>query len=361
MKIRLVLSLTLSFLMVLASLMLNTEVSAELRYQDINASSAIYDELIYLEERGIVGGKYSASHFYPMNPANRGTAIITIALALGLDDTPRDTDFSDVFKFNAYSGLIQSAVDKGIVTGYEDGTFKPLNALTRSHFALFIDRAFGKYLPSNSNIEFKDVPKTLNSYDAIKKLTSAGITTGYADGTFKPNETLTRAHLAIFLYRTVKYLEDKGIEYKDIPISDYKDSDIKRGMSYDSVYELVKNNITSSTKDGRIITNRARYGLSGTTQYLFAKNKGHLGYFSHSFDWSKEKNIPDTVSGLHKMYEEKVIAEFGVPSETFNTNTSNSLLYDSVWDMGEYNISLVTFRNSDTVTVEMKFFDKKKD
>ncbi len=163
------------------------------------------------------------------------------------------------------------------------------------------------------------------------------------------------------MYRTVTYLEGKGVVFKEASNTDYEDSGIKWGMSYDSVYAYVKNNITSSTDNARIITNRARYNLSGATYYLFDENN-ELNYFWHEFDWSKEKNQPNTVSELHKMYEEKVIEEFGVPDLTNTLNNSNFLSYYSAWDMGIYYATLETTKYADgKVTVIMSFFDRKKD
>lgn len=350
MKTRLV---ALIFSVVFASLVFNSEAKAE--WEDYKPSSPIFDEIVYLEERGLL--LYGADIYDALFelPAERRDAISMIAFSLNLDKTSRNTVFSDIPKESSESGLIQSAFEKGIVTGYKDGTFRPNDPVTRGQFAAFIDRAYGKYLPNNSNIEFKDVPKTLSSHDAIKKLAGAGIATGYKDGTFKPDGTLTKEHLATFMYRTVKYLEGKGVVFEKSN-SVYKDSNIKWGMSYDSVYKIVKNNVTRSTQDAGIFTNRARYNLSGTTYYLFDKKNG-LDYYWHEFDWSKEKTIPDTVAELHKMYEEKVIEEFGVPNSTFKTNTSNFLLYDSQWDTGVYTVLLKTTKLDGKITVELSFFD----
>ncbi|MGR7910319.1 S-layer homology domain-containing protein [Lysinibacillus capsici] len=359
MKIRLVLSLTLSFLIVLASLVFNLE--AEAKYEGRKPVSASFKEIIYLEEKGLL--LYSADIYdaFAKSTASRNETISMIALSLNLDDTRRDTVFSDITKVYEQSGLIQSAYEKGIVTGYPDGTFKPAAYVTREELAVFIDRAYGKYLPNNSKTEFKDVPNTRSSYNSIKKLVGAGITTGYNDGTFKPKGLLTKEELAIFMYRTVTYLEGKGVVFKEASNTDYEDSGIKWGMSYDSVYAYVKNNITSSTDNARIITNRARYNLSGATYYLFDENN-ELNYFWHEFDWSKEKNQPNTVSELHKMYEEKVIEEFGVPDLTNTINNSSFLSYYSAWDMGIYYATLETTKYADgKVTVIMSFFDRKKD
>lgn len=138
--------------------------------------------------------------------SNRADAIVEIGKLLGLDGTQRSTQFKDVPKSHYASGYIQSAVDRGIVNGYSDDTFKPANALTRGHLAAFISRAFGENLPSGSTT-FKDVPKNSPYYNAVSQLVAASITTGYDDGTFKLNNQLTKAHLKTFIDRTKQYLD----------------------------------------------------------------------------------------------------------------------------------------------------------
>ncbi|QDQ00165.1 S-layer homology domain-containing protein [Lysinibacillus fusiformis] len=138
--------------------------------------------------------------------SNRAEAIVEIGKLLGLDSTQRETQFKDVPKSHYASGYIQSAVDRGIVSGYPDGTFKPSQELTRAHVAIFISRAFGSKLPTG-NVTFKDVNKDNSAYSAIQQLVAAGITDGYTDGTFKPNNKLTQAHLKTFISRTSSFLK----------------------------------------------------------------------------------------------------------------------------------------------------------
>ena len=138
--------------------------------------------------------------------SNRAEAIVEIGKILGLDGTQRATKFKDVPKNHYASGYIQSAVDKGIVTGYKDGTFKPNASLTRAHVAIFISRAFGSKLPS-SDVSFRDVKSSNSAYSAIQQLVAAGITSGYPDGTFKPTNKLTKTHLKTFISRTDNYLK----------------------------------------------------------------------------------------------------------------------------------------------------------
>ena len=93
--------------------------------------------------------------------------------ALNLDGTQRTTSFSDVSASSKASGYIQSAVKEGIINGYEDGTFKPADTITRVEMAYLLERAFE--LKETSNVSFSDIPQSGNQYEAINKIATAGI------------------------------------------------------------------------------------------------------------------------------------------------------------------------------------------
>ncbi|WP_052344229.1 S-layer homology domain-containing protein [Bacillus ndiopicus] len=139
------------------------------------------------------------------NLATRAEAIVEIAKKLNLDGTQRETQFKDVPRSHWASGYIQSAVDLGIVSGYSDGTFRPSDELTRAHMAVFISRAFGPQLPKGDKT-FKDVTRNNSAYSAIQQLVAANVTSGYPDGTFKPDNKLTRTHLDTFIDKTYRYI-----------------------------------------------------------------------------------------------------------------------------------------------------------
>lgn len=103
----------------------------------------------------------------------------------------------------------------GIIKGYPDGTFKPDQKVTRGHMATFIARAYP--LPAG-NQTFKDVPKGHTAYEAVKQLAKAGITTGYTDGTFKPQTNLSKAHLATFMARAIRYQETGTTALKEMKV-----------------------------------------------------------------------------------------------------------------------------------------------
>lgn len=177
-------------------------------FDDVPTTHPNYKDINYLVENGVLdkGGKYRPNDFI-----TREEAIVMIAKAVGLDGTPRETKFDDVEKNSKNIGYIQSAVDAGIIYGVTSYEFKPNNKLTRLQMSVMLVRAFKLPVEDHYREEvrlFKDV-STFSSFGYyIESIVKAGITNGYSDGTFKPFNPLTRAHMAAFLARTMKHVED---------------------------------------------------------------------------------------------------------------------------------------------------------
>nr|WP_106779819.1 S-layer homology domain-containing protein [Lysinibacillus timonensis] len=179
-------------------------------FEDVPATHDYYDEIMYLLDKNVI----NEAEKYGLNDiVTREEVAVMVSKAVGLDGTPRETNFSDVLKSNPNSGYIQSAYEKGVLGGYPDGTFKPNQKVTRGQMAVFIANAFD--LPDGVQV-FKDVKQGQTGYDQIKKLVAAGITSGYADGTFKPANHLTRAHISLFLVKAMKY--DGTVTYDTNPV-----------------------------------------------------------------------------------------------------------------------------------------------
>lgn len=170
-----------------------------IQFSDVPESHSNYEDIMYLLEMEII----APTKTYGVNDiVTREEVAVMIAKSVGLSGTQRPTKFSDVPEHNPNSGYIQSAVEQGIIKGYDDGTFKPDAKVTRGHMATFIARAFN--LPSG-NQTFKDVPKNSTAYEAVQQLVAAGITNGYDDGTFRPSNRLTKGHISAFLTRAHQY------------------------------------------------------------------------------------------------------------------------------------------------------------
>lgn len=110
--------------------------------------------------------------------------------------------FRDVAASHPFAADISWLSQRGITTGWPDGTFRPQEPVTRAAFAAFLYRMAGcpSYTPPTSS-PFVDVPVTHQFYREIAWAASKGITKGWSDGTFRPEESITRDAIAAFIYR----------------------------------------------------------------------------------------------------------------------------------------------------------------
>lgn len=96
---------------------------------------------------------------------------------------------------------IERAIRLGIASGYQDGSFRPNGTVTRAEFAAFLSRALK--LPSSSvEPEFGDFTQTVKwAKPYIAAVVDAGLINGYADQTFRAGHAITRAELAVIISR----------------------------------------------------------------------------------------------------------------------------------------------------------------
>jgi hypothetical protein len=109
--------------------------------------------------------------------------------------------FSDVETFDRFCVEINWLSQSGITVGFPDGTFRPEGTVTRQAMAAFLWRRAGSPPGPFPDPGFSDVPDTSPFATAIAWLADEGITEGYPDGTFHPNETVSRQAMAAFLWR----------------------------------------------------------------------------------------------------------------------------------------------------------------
>lgn len=173
-----------------------------LGFKDLSNEHIFIDEISYLSSKKIISG-FPDGTFKQGNIVTRAQAAIMIGRALELDgESVNSTQFTDVNAKVTGSGYIAAAAKKGIITGFPDGTFKPNDPVTRAQMAIFIDRAF-TLTPSQTNI-FPDVSPSMTAYQAILNVSANGIAEGYLNGLFGPYQQVTRSQFSAFLARTLE-------------------------------------------------------------------------------------------------------------------------------------------------------------
>ena len=98
--------------------------------------------------------------------------------------------FSDVAGDSWYASYVGFAQKYHIVGGYEDGTFRPDQPVTRAELM----KILAAYFPGETgSASFTDVPETHWAYQAVAFGAGKGFVAGYEDGTFRPDQPVTRA------------------------------------------------------------------------------------------------------------------------------------------------------------------------
>lgn len=177
------------------SLPVNVQVEGPI-FKDLPNANWHTPYIVYLTSKSIVSG-YDNSTIRPNELVTRAQAISMIGRALELDGTKRQTVFSDVASSSFASGYIDAAYKGKIINGFSDGTIRPNQPVTRAEMAIMLANAFS--LVEQGNLSFSDVTSNVSGHEAIRKIATAKITQGFADGTFKPHQFMTRADFSVFV------------------------------------------------------------------------------------------------------------------------------------------------------------------
>ena len=122
------------------------------------------------------------------------------------------TTFNDIDGHWAKNAIIDFAT-KGYINGYEDGTFKPDNSITRAEFVKILNKAFGYTNVGKEN--FSDVNPSDWYYNDICIGVNAGYINGYEDNTFKPDKQITRAEASKIIATALNLKGDGNLNFKD--------------------------------------------------------------------------------------------------------------------------------------------------
>ena len=187
-------------------------------FKDVDKGASWAEEYVEkLASRMVVNGVNNDS-FKPSQLINRGefAAILSRGLGLVAEDTAAK-DFKDVSLSQGFNknGEIAAVVDAGLVKGYEDGTFRPYEEITRDQAAIMISRAID-YI--NSDLVKLDSAKKLSNFKDVKeigaasrthveKVYQAGYLEGFTDNTFRPSSEANRAQMAKILYNFLESIE----------------------------------------------------------------------------------------------------------------------------------------------------------
>jgi len=116
-------------------------------------------------------------------------------------------------------GSIRNWVNQSLVGGYPDNTFRPNSPITKAEFIVLVNRVMG--YNELAEIDFPDVPANAWFRGDVAKSQAIGYSMVYEDGTFGPNNPLSREEAAVMIYRIMKL---ENMEVEDV-LESFRDAD----------------------------------------------------------------------------------------------------------------------------------------
>ena len=162
---------------------------------------------------------YSDGTFRPDKAVTRAEMAAILSRVTEADRSANGGSFTDNASFGWASDAIATVSASGLMTGYEDGSFKPAKAITRAEMAAIVARWLG--LEDASSATFTDTAGHWSA-SSIALAAEAGYMTGYPDGSFKPDQLLSRAEAVTIINRVLQlesHNEAAAPTWSDVPAS----------------------------------------------------------------------------------------------------------------------------------------------
>lgn len=177
-------------------------------FKDVSASHWAHSYVTELVNKGIISG-YDDNTFRPSSNVTREEFIKMIVGAAGLYSNDAECDFADVPNNAWYYRYVASAFVNEIVNGVTDTMFGIGQNITRQDVAVIGARILARFEKetTENNVTLTDFD-TVSDYaqDSVKLLNSMGIINGFDDGSFKPHNALTRAEAATIICKLINSL-----------------------------------------------------------------------------------------------------------------------------------------------------------
>lgn len=153
--------------------------------------------------------------------------------------------FSDMSQAAWAEEAVNALVGMGIISGYPDGTFLPNKSITRAEFAKIIVLASNRY-DKNAKCTFKDVKESDWFYSYVASAYELGFITGRSADVFDPNSNITRADLCTIVYRFIKSVNS---EFKVTGTATFKDGDKIPSYAIEAVNALYASGVIGGMGD----------------------------------------------------------------------------------------------------------------
>lgn len=155
------------------------------------------------------------NRFAPNKNVIRAEFLKMIFGALDIETNAAEISASDVSADDWYAPFVAFAMQTGIVKGYEDGTFRPNNEISREEMMVMLNRCIEyKGIETKAGkISFSDKSDISDwAKDAVANITALGLITGNDDGTLRPRSETKRCECAVIMMRCIKIVTNNMIQ-----------------------------------------------------------------------------------------------------------------------------------------------------
>jgi len=180
----------------------------EAGFSDVDPDSSFAEAIEWMACEGLTQGYSDGTFGVKADITREESAAFLFRVAAPDYAAPIASPFPDV---PAVSGPFYAPVtwmhDEGMARGYADGQFKPDRSITRGEMAKILYGTADPDYPTPDEAPFSDVPRGSTYHRYVSWMKSVGATQGYADGTFRPDQPITRGEMAKLLWVTARYVD----------------------------------------------------------------------------------------------------------------------------------------------------------
>ena len=186
----------------------DSSLDEDVEFSDIDNHWA-KDDILSVQTKGWMKG-YDNGIFAPDSSLTRAEATVTIVRAFNLEKQGEVVDgFDDVTGIHWAENEIHTAKEHGIINGIDEKNFAPNRPVSREEMAVLLNRILDldvEIIDLRKPL-FSDIQEERWSYESIFSMTFKGLMRGYEDGSFRPIDSITRGQMASLLNRMTKYIE----------------------------------------------------------------------------------------------------------------------------------------------------------
>jgi hypothetical protein len=177
-------------------------------FVDVPSYDWAYEPVTMLHQMDIISG-YENNEFKPESNITRAEFITMAANTMGLKPVAANVSFNDKNQIPDWANKsVQAAFEAGLIDGYEDGSLRPNQPISRAEIVAILVKGFHLPIVTDYSLKYSDqneIPNWAENY--VKTAVSDGLVDGYEDGSFAPNNQAKRSEVASILYKAIMKID----------------------------------------------------------------------------------------------------------------------------------------------------------